>query len=162
MPTGQCRASQGPRDHRLAPWARHGSSPWFDMFRAKPRPMRTRLLIEEGSKGRDGTRWRPPRAGGCGSVRVRGQPGCGRGGPHLPCAGRGPAGPAEYAPREGGTLPKPLIERPHLHQKQAAVARIAAGCARLRGVLQDTGGLADRQSGTAAPQHSRPELTAMR
>jgi len=64
--------------------------------------------------------------------------------------------------REGGTLPKPLIERPHLHQKQAAVARIAAGCARLRGVLQDTGGLADRQSGTAAPQHSRPELTAMR
>src|SRR5205085_6101782 len=41
--------------------------------------------------------------------------------------------------------------RAHLHEKQAAMAAIAARQACLRGVLQGPRGLAGRQSGTAAP-----------
>jgi len=49
--------------------------------------------------------------------------------------------------------------RAHIHQKQVAVVRTAGGQARLRGVLQAPGGLAGRQSGAAAPQYRRPDLT---
>jgi hypothetical protein len=41
------------------------------------------------------------------------------------------------------------------------MAAAAARQARLRRILQTPGGLAARQSGTPAPQHSRPELIVL-
>jgi len=76
--TGQCSRFTSPREHRLAPGRVMVHLLGSNNVPRQAASMRTRLLIEEGSKGRDGTRLRSPRAW-VWSVRFRGPPGCGPG-----------------------------------------------------------------------------------